>query len=95
MPIRSLLEILHEFEDVYGLALLPGLIILLAVFLFHQQAKRQDRIVETAASAARVTHERERSVEVTQLVGFGEALAKAGDIEVLREVVRQYLSQFV
>ena len=94
-PIRSLLEILHEFEDVYGLALLPGLIILLAVFLFHQQAKRQDRMVEAAASAARVRHERERSVELTQLVGFGEALAKAGDIEVLREVVRQYLSQFV
>ena len=95
MPIRSRLEILHEFEDVYGLVLLPGLIIFLAVFLFHQQVKRQDRMVETAASAARVTHERERSVELTQLVGFGEALAKAGDIEVLREVVRQYLSQFV
>ena len=94
-PIRSLLERLHEFEDVYGLALLPGLVILLAVFFFHQQAKRQDRRVEAAASAARVRHERERSVELTQLVGFGEALAKAGDLEVLREAARQYLSQFV
>ena len=94
-PIRSLLEMVHEFEEVYGLALLPGLIILLVVLILHHLSKRHAQRIGAAASAARAKYERERSVELAQLVSFGEALQQAGDIEGLREVVHMYLPQFV
>ena len=94
-PIRSLLEMVHEFEEVYGLALLPGLIILLVILIFHHQSKRHDQRIGAAASAASAKYERERSVELAQFVSFGEALQQVGDIEGLREVVHMYLPQFV
>ena len=52
-PIRSLLEMIHEFEVINGLTLLPGLIILLVAFVFHYQSSRERQRVAAAATAAR------------------------------------------
>ena len=41
-PIRYLLDLARDVEASSGLALVPALIILTGVFLFHQQGKRQD-----------------------------------------------------
>ncbi len=94
-PIRSLLEMIHEFEVVNGLTLLPGLIILLVAFAFHYQSNRERQRVEGAAAAARAEFNRERTVELARIVSFGQASAKLRDIEGLREMLRQHLPQFV
>ncbi|MBW8868093.1 MAG: hypothetical protein JF610_12325, partial [Acidobacteria bacterium] len=40
-PIRYLLDLASDVERSSGLALIPALLILTVVFLFHQQGKRQ------------------------------------------------------
>ena len=51
-PIGRLLDIAREVEQASGLALIPALIILMVVFLLHQQGKRQQVKAEAIASAA-------------------------------------------
>ena len=94
-PIRSLLEVIHEFEAVNGLTLLPGLIILLVAFVFHYQSNRERQRVKGVATAARAEFNRERTVELARIVNFGQASAKLRDIEGLRKMLRQDLPQFV
>ena len=89
--IRSLLETIHEPEVVNGLTLLPGLIILVVVLLFHYQSNRERQRVEGAATAARAEFDRERTLELARIVNFGQAIAKLRDIEGLRETLRQRL----
>ena len=51
-PISHLLDVARQNEESYGLALIPGLIILTVVFLLHQQNKRQEIKAEAVASAS-------------------------------------------
>lgn len=94
-PIRYLLDGAREVEDTYGLALVPALIILTVVFLFHQQAKRQEMNAQAATSAAEARQERERAEELEQLVVFGQALARALDMDALREALRRHLPRVI
>jgi len=90
-PVRYLLDLAGEVERTSGLALLPALVILTAVFLFHQQAKRQESraLADSAASDAR--HSESRAVELERLMSFGQALGRSLDLEAIGEVVRQHL----
>ncbi len=94
-PIRNLLEVIHEFEVINGLALLPGLVILLTVLVLHYQSNRERQRVKGVATAARAEFNRERAVELARIVNFGQASTKLRDIEGLREIIRQHLPQFV
>ena len=50
--IRWLLDLARQVEQSSGLALVPALIILVVMFMFHQQGKRQEaRSPATAAQA--------------------------------------------
>src|ERR1700674_1434196 len=51
-PVRVLLDLARDVEQSSGLALVPALIILTVVFLFHQQGKRQEAKAEAAAAEA-------------------------------------------
>ena len=86
---------IHEFEVANGLALLPGLIILLVALLFYYQSNRERQGVEGVATAARAEFNRERALELARIVNFGQAIAKLRDVEGLRETLRQHLPQFV
>jgi diguanylate cyclase (GGDEF)-like protein len=90
-PIRHLLDLTQEVERSSGLALTPALLILAAVFLFHQQGKRQDSKARTAAAQADATQAEARAAEMERLVTFGQALARALDMETIRDVVVQHL----
>jgi diguanylate cyclase (GGDEF)-like protein len=90
-PIRHLLDLTQEVERSSGLALTPALLILAAVFLFHQQGKRQESKARTAAAQADANQAEARAVEMERLVTFGQALARALDLDHIRDVVVQHL----
>lgn len=90
-PIRYLLDLAYQVEQTSGLALIPGLIILTVVFLFHQQAKRQETKAHTAALEADAMQAQARAGEMERLVMFGQALGRSLDFESIRDVVAQHL----
>ena len=89
--IRYLLDLAYQVEQTSGLALIPGLIILTVVFLFHQQAKRQETKARTAALEADAFQAELRAAEMERLVLFGQALGRSLDFDALRDVVSQHL----
>ena len=90
-PIRYLLEMAREVERSSGLALLPALIILTVVFVFHQQGKRQEAKARAAAAEADARLADARATELEWLVTFGQSLGRSLDLESIREVVVHYL----
>src|SRR5213079_374779 len=80
-PVRYLLNLAGEVERTSGLALLPALVILTAVFLLHQQAKREEAKADAAASAAEARHAQARALELERLVTFGQALGRSLDLD--------------
>lgn len=90
-PIRYLLDLARDVEQISGLALVPALIILTAVFLFHQQGKRQEAKARAAAAEADALQAGTRATEMERLVNFGQALGRSLDLETIRDVVGQHL----
>jgi diguanylate cyclase (GGDEF)-like protein len=88
-PIRYLLDLAREVEQSSGLALVPALIILTAVFVFHQQGKRQEAKGHAAAAEAEALQSTARATELERLVTFGQALGRSLDLETIRGVVVQ------
>src|SRR5213078_3501935 len=78
-PIRYLLDLAREVERSSGLALMPALIILTVVFVFHQQGKRQEAKARAAAAEADARLADARATELEWLVTFGQALGRALD----------------
>lgn len=90
-PIRVVLDAARSFEDTHGLSLVPALVILTAVFLFQQQAKRNDAATRAAAAAAEAEHARARATELEELVGFGRSLAVALDLDAVKEAAWRHV----
>jgi len=85
------LSLAREAERSSGLALVPALLILTAVFLFHQQGKRQQARTRAAAAEAEARQADARAAEMERLVNFGQALGRSLDLESIRDVVQQHL----
>ena len=90
-PIRYLLDLARDVENSFGLALVPALIILTGVFLFHQQGKRQEAKARAAAAEANAQQAEARATELERLLNFGQALGRALDTETIRDVVLHHL----
>jgi diguanylate cyclase (GGDEF)-like protein len=90
-PIRYVLDLAYQVEQSSGLALIPGLIILTVVFLFHQQSKRQETKAHVAAAEAGAQQAEMRAGEMERLVMFGQALGRSLDFDAIRDVVAQHL----
>ena len=90
-PVRFLLDLARDVEQSSGLALVPALIILTVVFVFHQQGKRQEAKAEAAAAEAEAIEAGIRATEMERLVNFGQALGRSLDLETIRDVVVQHL----
>ncbi len=89
--ISRLLDVAREVEQAYGLALIPGLIILTVVFVLHQQGKRQEIKAEAVASAAEAREAGARARDLEQLIILGQALARSLDLETIRDALLQHL----
>ena len=90
-PIRYLLDVARDVETSSGLALVPVLIILTGVFLFHQQGKRMEAKARANAAEADALRADNRATEMEGLVTFGQALGRSLDLEAIRDVVGQHL----
>jgi diguanylate cyclase (GGDEF)-like protein len=86
-----LIDRAREVERASGLGLIPALLILIVVFLFHQQGKRQDAKTHAAAAEAGAVAAEARAEEMERLVTFGQALGRSLDIEAIRDVIIQHL----
>ncbi len=83
-PIQYSIQIGRDFEDRYGLAFLPGLAVLCVVLSGHF-------ILTKLSGAAK----RRQTEQTSRLVVLGQALAKAGSMNTLRNRLRQYLPEAV
>jgi diguanylate cyclase (GGDEF)-like protein len=94
-PIGYLLDLAREVEQSSGLALMPALLILTVVFLFHQQGKRQEAKAQATAAEADVMQARARATEMERLLTFGQALGRALDVDEIRDVVVQHMPRLL
>lgn len=85
------LEVAREIERHYGVALVPALVILSVMFIFHQQANRREMKAEAASAATEATMARARADELEHLMLFGQALARALSIDGVRETAWLHL----
>ena len=90
-PIQYGLEVAREIERHYGVALVPALVILSVMFIFHQQANRREIRAEAAASAHEASLARARAAELEHLMLFGQALARALSVDGVRETAWLHL----
>lgn len=90
-PLGVALDYAHELDQSRDLRLLPGLVVLSGAFLFHQLRKRHEMRAEAIASATEARLATERAAEMERLVGFGQALAKTLDRELIRAAAEAHL----
>ena len=83
-PIQYSIQLGRDFEDRYGLAFLPGLAVLCVVLSGHF-------FLNKLSSASK----RRQTEQTSRLVVLGQALAKAGSMNTLRNRLRQYLPEAV
>jgi diguanylate cyclase (GGDEF)-like protein len=90
-PLGDVLEYAREMEQSTGLQLLPGLVILVTVFLFQQLRQRQEVQADALLAAAAAKTATDRAAEMERLVGFGQALARSLDEKSIRDVVAAHI----
>jgi diguanylate cyclase (GGDEF)-like protein len=90
-PIQYLFDLARSVEQSSGLNLREALLILLAVFFFHQQGKRQESKAQAAAAEADASQAQSRAAEMELLVTFGQGLGRALELDTIRDVVVQHL----
>ena len=86
-----ILDLAHQVDQSHGVRLLPALVILAAVFVFHQQRKRHEAWAEAIAAATDAKQADARVTEMERLVAFGQTLARALDFESIRDAAAEHL----
>jgi diguanylate cyclase (GGDEF)-like protein len=93
--IRPLLTFARQVEGSYNLDLVPGLVILLVMFAFHQYGKFQESKRLAAAAATETLQLRERARELEQLSRCGQALSRALSLDALRVAIWRYIPELL
>lgn len=86
--IGEALDYAYQIDRSRGLQLLPALVILAGVFIFHLLRKRTEMDAANRAATARAD-------EMARLVAFGQALAGSLDIAAIRTAVLAHLPALV
>jgi diguanylate cyclase (GGDEF)-like protein len=89
--LERVLDYVRAVDEARGLRLLPGLLILASVFVFHQLRKRQEIRTAAAGAAATARLATERAAEMERLVKFGEALGRSLDENSIRAEATAHL----
>jgi diguanylate cyclase (GGDEF)-like protein len=93
-PLRSVLDAAREIEGQYHLDLLPALIVLGSVFIYHLYGKRQQWQAEVVRAKEQARHYRLRTEELEALVFLARTLSSALDHQALRDAVVRGLPPF-
>ena len=91
---RAALEWAHALEDSYGLAIVPGLVILAVVLLVNVLARRSDERVRSTVAQVTAREQDKRTTEMGQLVSLGQSLSTARSMDGLRDTLRRVLPEF-
>lgn len=89
--LEQLFDLIREIEENSGLRLLPALLILAGVFLFHQLRKRHEMRAAAIGAAAAARQATERAAEMERLVAFGQALARSLKDESIQEAASAHI----
>jgi diguanylate cyclase (GGDEF)-like protein len=90
-PLSRALDYARDIERLSGLALLPALLLLTVVYVFHQFGKRHEIQAQAVAALAAKKEAELRAQELERLVGFGHALARSLDHDAIRSAIQQHL----
>ena len=90
-PLQELFDFVREIEDRYRVRLLPALMILVGVFIFHQYRKREDVRVAALASATAARDATARADEMERLIAFSQAIARSLTEESIRSAALAHL----
>ena len=94
-PLRSLLDLVYEIETLYRLDLVPALVVLCAVLLFHQFSRHHHTKLETERVIAKAEQAQARVDELTRLLTLAQALTNVVEWSALKALLRQQLPRFV
>jgi diguanylate cyclase (GGDEF)-like protein len=94
-PLARLLTYASEIEQLWGLNLISGLVILTVVMILHAQSRRQEMRAQTLALSAEAEVAQARARELERLVAFSAALARALDLTAIRNEVLRYMPQLL
>jgi diguanylate cyclase (GGDEF)-like protein len=89
--LQYLFAVANDIERMYGVALLPALLILSVMFVFHMHANRREMHAEAAAAASEAALARARTRQLEQLMAFGQALSRSLTPDALHEAIWRYL----
>lgn len=89
--IQYLLVVANDIEKTYGVALIPALLILSVMFVFHMNANRREMRAEAATAAKEAELARARTRELEQLMAFGQALSRTLSVDALHEAIWRHL----
>lgn len=88
---QSLFRVANEVERTYGVALIPALLILCVMLIFHADARRREMRLEAANAARESARARARTRELETLMAFGQTLSRALTIDALHEAIWRHL----
>ena len=94
-PLARVLDYVRDVERDWGLQLLPGLVILAVVFMFHQVRKRHEVRAEALTAGAEARQATSRAAEMERLLNFGKALGRSLTRESIRAATGQHLAMLV
>ena len=89
--VQHLLDLARDIETTYGVALVPALVILSIMFVFHLHANKREMRAEAATQAREAELARARTRELEQLMAFGQALSRALSLDAVHEAVWRHL----
>jgi diguanylate cyclase (GGDEF)-like protein len=90
-PLGDLLDYARDIGEGWDLELLPGLVILAAVFMIHQFRKRNESRALALTSAAEARQATARATEMERLVNFGRSLGESLDHASIGTVAAEHL----
>ena len=89
--LQFLFHVANDIERTYGVALIPALLILSVMFVFHMYGNRREMRAEAATAAREATTARARTRELETLMAFGQALSRSLTVDALHEAIWRHL----
>ena len=90
-PISRLMDYAREIEKQSGLTLMPALVLLTGVYIFHQLRRRHSIQAKAQAAEAATKFAEHKAEEMERLVAFGSSLGRSLDYDAIRVAIGQHL----
>jgi diguanylate cyclase (GGDEF)-like protein len=94
-PIGRALAYVQDIERSMGLQLLPGLVILAVVYVFHLVRKRHEAREDALTASSELSQATARAAEMERLVEFGRALAQSLTYESVRAAAVSHFPRLI